>query len=155
MRTSALEQCRCRVRAALVVGLLLAGTGCEMQSRGFVLPPGDAEQGKATFVELGCNTCHTLTGIELAASDGEPPIRVALGGRVSRVKTYGDLVTSIINPSHWLARGDDPTTVTADGTSKMRVYNDVMTVTELIDLTAFLQAQYEVWVPVYDMYMYH
>lgn len=68
---------------------------------------------------------------------------VALGGQTPRVATYGELVTSIINPSHRLAKGYSREAVSTDGVSKMRNYNDVMTIDELINLVAFLQAQYE------------
>ena len=64
---------------------------------------------------------------------------IALGGEVTRIQTYGELVTSIINPSHRLAEGYPVDTVSVDGKSRMRNYNDVMTVTELTDLVMFLQ----------------
>jgi hypothetical protein len=77
---------------------------------------------------------------------------VTLGGEVTRVKTYGELVTSIINPSHRLARGYPTEEVSAAGESLMALayLNDVMTVQQLIDLVAFLQARYEVRPPAYD-----
>ena len=46
------------------------------------------------------------------------------------------------NPSHKIAPGYEPARVQIDGSSKMANYNDVMTVTELIDLVAFLQSKY-------------
>ena len=61
----------------------------------------------------------------------------------NRIKTYGDLVTAIVNPSHNLAKGYTPSLVAQDGKSRMTVYNDVMTVSQLIDIVAFLQAHYE------------
>jgi hypothetical protein len=75
---------------------------------------------------------------------------------VTRVKTYGDLVTSIINPSHKLAPGYRPDDVTEGGRSLMeRAYlNEVMTVQELIDLVAYLQPLYEVRPPEHDPYSY-
>lgn len=136
----------------VTVGALLAG--CDTQSRGFALPPGDADRGRAEFVSLQCNQCHSIAGIDKLSEGGEPEINVALGGQVTRVKTYGDLVTSIINPSHKLSRRRDPTTVDAQGQSRMRNYNEIMTVAQLVDLTAFLQSQYEVWVPDYPYYVH-
>ena len=44
--------------------------------------------------------------------------------------------------------------VSEDGQSKMYVYNEVMTVQELIDLVAYLQNRYEVVVPPYDYRIY-
>lgn len=116
---------------------------CDRQSGGFALPPGDAEAGKATFVRLQCNQCHEVGDIGWA---GPGDIKVTLGGDSTRVVTYGDLVTSIINPSHRLSRGAAPSTV-QDNESLMRRYNDIMTVQEMIDLVTYLQTTYKVWVP--------
>ena len=87
--------------------------------------------------------------------EGRQPIRltgilnsreelIALGGVTRLVKTYGDLVTSIINPSHRYSIGYAAEEVKTDGESQMRLYNDEMTVTQLIDLVTFLQPHYEV-----------
>jgi len=139
----------------MVTLLLLVLTGCNPQARGFALPPGDAEVGKVTFVELGCNSCHSIKGqIERLTEAGSEDIHVMLGGDVSRVKTYGDLVTSIINPSHRLARGKDVRTLTADGDTLMPTYNGVMTVQQMLDLTTMLQDSYTVWVPQYGPYYF-
>ena len=116
--------------------------------RGFSLPEGDVEKGHATFVELGCNTCHSVGDIEHVARAEEPDINIRLGGNVSVVKTYGDLVTSVINPSHktsWRYSKRDITT--EEGELKMVVYNEIMTVQQLVDLVTFLESNYEI-VPV-------
>ena len=60
---------------------------------------------------------------------------IKLGGEVARIKTYGELVTSIINPSHKLAKGYPPEAVASEeGQSKMKNYNDVMTVSQLLSV---------------------
>jgi L-cysteine S-thiosulfotransferase len=121
-------------------------SGCippPQSGKGFTLPEGDAQAGKATYVSLRCNTCHTIDGIDQIASQSgerEPPI--ALGGEVTQIKTYGELVTSIINPSHRLATGYPTYAVSVDGESKMKNYNDAMTVTQLSNLVAFVQSKY-------------
>ncbi len=56
-------------------------------------------------------------------------------------------MTAIINPSHKLATGYAEEVVSDDGVSKMYVYNDHMTVQELIDIVMFLQPHYDVVVP--------
>ena len=112
-------------KTALGVLLLSALVGCATDPKsgwGFTLPAGDAERGKATFVALQCNACHTVDG----------------------VVTYGDLVTSIINPSHRFALGYQSDEIQEGDVSKMRLYNDEMTVTQLADLVTFLQQHYEV-----------
>ncbi len=51
----------------------------ERSPSGFRLPEGDVEAGKAAFVELQCNACHEVRGIELPGPVAEPPVPVALG----------------------------------------------------------------------------
>jgi hypothetical protein len=68
---------------------------------------------------------------------------IAIGGKVLSIDSYGELVTSIINPSHKLATRYAKELVAVDGESRMKNYNDVMTVTQLIDVVSFLQSQYE------------
>ena len=57
------------------------------------------------------------------------------------------LSTAIINPSHKLVKGYAEEDVSEEGESKMENYNDVLTVTELIDLVAFLQSKYSIRPP--------
>lgn len=125
-----------------------------MSEKGFSLPEGNAADGKQAFVYLHCHECHSVAGEELPLLEAAAPPFVALGGTVSRVKTYGELVTAIINPSHKLARGYPLDVVSNDGESKMPVYNRYMTVQELIDIVAFLQPHYNVFVPRYEYRIY-
>ena len=125
--------------------------GCEGQSRGFALPQGDKEAGAATFVLLNCNHCHSISGAIEKLPDGDANISYELGGEVTRIRTYGDLVTSIINPSHKLSRVNAEY-VTEEGQSRMRRYNDFMTVQELVDLTAYLESTYQLVPPPYTVY---
>ena len=74
--------------AGAVLSLSLGLVGCENQSQGFVLPPGDVEKGKIAFVDLGCGACHVLQGVfkKLPPDEGgDEVIEVVLGGPVSRV----------------------------------------------------------------------
>lgn len=132
--------------AFTAVGLLMLA-GCDVGPKsgsGFALPDGDAAAGETHFLRLRCNDCHSVQGRpELRSAAFEPLMTVPLGGKTTRIATYGELVTSVINPSHRISQRylDEP--VEEGGASNMRNYNDVMTVAELIDLVAFLQAQYE------------
>ena len=133
---------------ALLIAAFLAG--CErdyMSERGFALPEGDPIAGKEAFIYMQCNECHTIKDLDLPTVPLADPPFVQLGGDVTKVKTYGDLVTSIINPSHKLAKGYPLEEVSNDGESKMYVYNGFMTVQELIDIVMFLQPHYEVVIP--------
>jgi len=111
---------------------------------GFTLPQGDAVEGEKVFMQYQCLACHNLEGFdyETVNKEFEPP--VLLGGTSSRIKTYADLVTSIINPSHKLSSKYPLPLIQEEGVSKMLMFNDVMTVTELVDLVTFLQPKYKV-----------
>jgi sulfur-oxidizing protein SoxX len=74
---------------------------------------------------------------------------VDLGGPVSKVKTYGELVTAIIDPSQKLADGYAEELVSEDGESKMYVCDKYMTVEELTDIVMYLQPFYGVVAPPY------
>ena len=140
----------------LLVAAVL-GSGCDedkiMSERGFRLPDGDAAAGRETFLYMQCNQCHTIKGEQLPAIAGAEPY-VELGGPVSHVKTYGELVTAIINPSHKLADGYARDKVSENGVSNMYVYNGFMTVQELTDLVMFLQPHYDVVPPQYQYRVY-
>lgn len=117
------------------------------------MPEGNARAGLEAFQELECHACHDVEGLEPPV-DSALDTRVALGGQVTRVKTYAELVTSIINPSHRLAPGYREADMTEDGQSRMEAayLNEVMTVRELVDIVAYLQPLYEVKPPEYDPY---
>ena len=141
------------VTRVLAVWIVVAAlSACDMgpkSAAGFRLPDGDAERGEQSFVGLGCHSCHRVEGVDIPEPLTAGPVRVMLGGDVIRVKTYGELVSSVINPSHRIAPHAGPDAVTEEGESVMRVYNDVMTVQQLIDLVAFLQSHYRVVPPEY------
>ena len=135
------------IPASFLILIFLLTMGCApspKSGKGFTLPEGDAAAGKETYVNLQCNACHTISGVDQLKTEGEEPEQaIALGGEVTRIKTYGELVTSIINPSHRLARGYSADAVSTEGESRMQNYNDAMTVTQLTDLVAFVQSKYK------------
>lgn len=133
-----------RMPSLILAAWVVVCIGCESgprSGRGLRLPDGDLAQGEVAFRDLGCEYCHDLVG--------EPPpegerfdVIVTLGGEVTRVESHGELVTSIVRPSHQIS-GRYPRDQVADGDrSKMVTLNDTMTVAQLIDLTAFLQSKY-------------
>ena len=134
----------------VVIFMLLLLNACDQSvhaTRGFRLPDGDVEHGEKLFDELQCLACHTMDGKDGSDIDKQIETPVALGGKVVLNKTYAELLTSIINPSHRISQNLDPTKVQRNGQSLMRNYNDVITVTELIDLVTFLQTRYELVEP--------
>lgn len=116
---------------------------------GFRLPDGDVVAGRQAFVELGCNACHEVAGVPIEYLQGIA--HVQLGGKTTHLRTYGELVTSIINPSHKIAprHREAGAVPVLEGESVMTYLylNQVMTVQQLVDLVAFLQPTYEVVQP--------
>jgi mono/diheme cytochrome c family protein len=137
-----------------VAALAACDREARMSQLGFRLPDGDADAGRAAFLYMQCHQCHTIADEEFPEIPGQLAEYVALGGKVSRVKTYGELVTAIINPSHRLAPGYAKDVVSENGESKMLIYNSHMTVQELIDIVMYLQPKYDVQVPAYHYRIY-
>lgn len=134
-----------RIHALILAAWVVVSIGCELgpqSGRGLRLPDGDLARGELAFRELGCERCHDVVGVPPAEGE-RPDVIVTLGGEVSRVESYGELVTSIVNPSHEIS-ARYPRGAVADGErSKMENFTEKMTVAQLIDLTAFLQSKYE------------
>jgi sulfur-oxidizing protein SoxX len=135
-----------------IICTLLVIPSCQAPVNGFVLPPGDAIRGKQLFSNLHCNDCHSVgEKVPWAGSKDPSTPHVPLGGAVTKNKTYHELVTSIVHPSHKIASiYEDWEDIRIPGNrSKMEVYsyNRIMTVEELIDLVAFLQEEYKMVVP--------
>ena len=107
------------------------------------LPDGNVENGKAAFLARKCHTCHRVDGVELPPPVSTAPTNIVLGGEVTRIRTYGGLVTSVINPSHGLAPGFTKEQIKDGKLSPMPEFNDVMTIRQMIDLVAFLQSRYK------------
>ena len=127
---------------------LVVLAACGPQSPlGFRLPDGNPAAGEEAFVALRCNVCHEVSGVPIEYLDGVA--HVSLGGKTTRVKTYGELVTSIINPSHKIAPPNREAGAEHRGESLMTYayLNEIMTVQQLVDLVAFLQPTYEVVQP--------
>jgi len=142
-----------KAKALAVLAMLLSAAALQACAsgwggRGVHLPQGDALKGREAYVALRCHACHEIEGF-----DPPTPVvastRVRLGGQTARVKTYGDLLTSIANPSHRLARGYPQEAVAVDGVPLMTLIrlNEVMTVQQLVDIAAFLQTEYDVVPP--------
>lgn len=139
---------------AAVALLAIACAPKPESGRGFRLPDGDAAVGERTFVEMQCTSCHTVDSEQVQLPEPAEGVEVVveLGGETTQVRTYGHLVTAIINPSHTVAPGYLKADTFSDGESLMQNYNQTMTVQQLTDLVAFLQAHYQV-VPPENIYL--
>jgi mono/diheme cytochrome c family protein len=131
----------------LLAGALLLLLGCEASARssdGFRLPDGDVTRGREVALEMKCAVCHRIEAPGMPAPTADPPVPVMLGGEIRNVKTDGELVTSIINPSHRIVPTLRTERVTSGNLSRMPDYGEVMTVRQLADVVAFLQSRYTV-----------
>jgi hypothetical protein len=134
------------VAVSLCVALL---QGCASQfGSGFYLPQGDPARGREAFVALHCQDCHFIES-ETPPLSGPEAGSVGLGGDTSRVRTYGDLVTSIVNPSHEVADEYLADKRAENRSSPMAAayLNNYVTVQQLVDVVAFLQDAYNVVPP--------
>ena len=131
--------------------IMAFSTSCENQAKGFVLPEGDVESGKQAFSNLNCDNCHTVANLPWTGNAELKDPNIPLGGNVTTIKSYGELVTSVINPSHKISQKfqESQELTNADGSSKMErySYNYVMTVQELVDIVTFLQSEYKLVMP--------
>ena len=140
-----------------VAAFLVLSMGCgsgRRSSAGFRLPDdGDPARGKVAFTALECPTCHEVSGVDLPRPTVHPPVPVVLGGEVNKDMTDGYLVTAIIYPNYRLAPYPKPL-ITSGGRSRMPSYADRITVRQMTDVVAFLQAHYTVR-PAVPQYSYH
>ena len=123
----------------LLITVLLTLFSCTRgvdSPKGFSLPKGSVAAGEKVFLKFQCLACHRVKNVEDASIEKNESISIFLGGNKA------ELVTSVINPSHKFSNPARTQAKTADGQSKMKVFNDEMTVTELIDLVTFLQPNY-------------
>jgi len=136
------------VLSVIFITTLLVLSACSDEGRpvkGFVLPGGDIAQGEQVFVDFNCHGCHAIPDFEFPEVDFTPPFILEIGGEVYRVKNYGELLTAVVNPDHIISpkyiamlKGAGREAVI----SPMPYYGEEMTIAELMDLVAFLHAQY-------------
>ncbi len=99
----------------------------------FVPPPGDAPRGRAVFERMGCFACHRVAGETFPASSGPGPDLTGVGDH----HPAGYLLEAIINPGAVIVEG--PGYTGPDGRSVMPDYSTRLSVSELIDLVAYLK----------------
>lgn len=132
--------------AAFLLAMLAAGCAYS-PIFGFPIEEGDIAAGRQAFIDHQCHRCHSIAGMRLPDLAGASPPILELGGETTSVKTYAELMTSVINPNHniseryrqqLLLRGIVPSE------SPMPMpHIETMTVRQLIDLVAFLDSRYQ------------
>lgn len=105
----------------------------------FQLPQGDVARGRKAFADLECYKCHTLKGESfpaMAATAGNVgPDLTGMGAH--HPAEY--LAESILQPNRVILVG--PGFTGPDGLSIMPSFGDSLTVSQLVDLVAFLKSQ--------------
>lgn len=105
------------------------------------LPGGDADAGRQVFVDLRCTACHRVEG----EPDLGEPVSTSVGpdlGPELAAQPLGNLATAIVAPSHAMSIRTSPDTRgQVDGVlSPMGDYSEVMTMRQLLDVLAYLDA---------------
>lgn len=104
----------------------------------FLVPPGDAVQGRKVFVALECFARHGVHGEDFPrASKTHADSGPALTGMGSHHPAEY-LAESVLNPNRVIVLG--PGFTGQDGLSKMPDYSDSLTIEQLVDLVAYLKS---------------
>jgi mono/diheme cytochrome c family protein len=101
----------------------------------FRLPSGDARRGREVFARLECYRCHRVRGESYPAPSAAGPELTGIGGH----HPAGYIAESILNPNAVIVEG--PGYTGPDGRSTMPEYRNVLSVADLLDLVAYLEAQ--------------
>lgn len=104
----------------------------------FLMPPGDAAEGRNVFVAMECFACHDVKGEqfpqEAKTPRGAGPDLTGMGSH--HPAEY--FAESILNPNRVIVLG--PGYTGSDSLSKMPSYTDTMTLKQLVDVVAYLKS---------------
>jgi len=100
----------------------------------FAPPEGDAARGREVFVRLGCYACHRVRRGKFPDSSGLGPDLTGVGQH----HPAGYILESILNPNAVIIQ--EPGYTGPDAKSIMPDYRGQLSVTDLIDLVAYLKA---------------
>jgi sulfur-oxidizing protein SoxX len=141
----AVQLIQVRILSVLAGAVVVAGCA---DTSGFsgLIEQANIEQGRLAFIDHRCHQCHNVTGVSLPALAGASPPMLELGGEIIAVKSYAELMTSIINPNHVISeryREQLRVDTSVPGESPMPMpHIERMSVRQLIDLVAFLDSRY-------------
>jgi len=109
-------------------------TGGVPPSWRFTVPPGDIDAGRRTFLDVGCASCHRVTGEPTSATDERRGPDLTGMGSHHPAEYFAE---SILAPDAVLV--DAPGWIGPDGRSTMPTYPD-LTLRQLADLVAYLKS---------------
>lgn len=99
----------------------------------FTPPPGDVGEGRKTFEQLGCQSCHTVKGEPFSIETNSGPDLTGMG--THHPPEY--FAEAIMNPDAVLVEGQG--WIDDGGRSTMPVYPD-LTIVQIADLVAYLSS---------------
>ena len=102
----------------------------------FSLPPGNVAAGRKVFADLGCHSCHEVKGEQFPPAEKRDAGPELTGMGSMHPAEY--LAEAIVNPNAVII--EEPGFTGPDGLSKMPSFNDDLTVTQLINLVAYLKS---------------
>tara|TARA_R110000850_G_scaffold59437_2_gene137271 strand:+ start:1261 stop:1686 length:426 start_codon:yes stop_codon:yes gene_type:complete len=110
-----------------------------------VVPAGSITAGQTLFVEKGCYQCHYAGEIDLPPSKLNSELFIRLGVKKHTQWDRDDFARSIMNPNHTVSEEYRIVMITLGDkfkaeNSPMPSFNDMLTVSELIHLTTFLDS---------------
>ena len=133
------------MRIAFLVLLIAAVSACEKreplpeqqyQPRSNFLSGGDPASGRKAFFALKCDTCHTVAGEKIVIRDLDltgPQL-----GSAQALQSPDQIASSIAAPTHMVSKIAGPPRKT--GGSSMGDYSHVITVSQLVDLVAYIRS---------------
>jgi L-cysteine S-thiosulfotransferase len=114
---------------------------------GFPIEEGDISAGRQAFIDHRCHACHSVAGERMPALAGASSAMLELGGETVGVKSYAELVTSVIHPDHVISdryrerQLREGAGIPLESPMPMP-HIENMTVRQLIDLVTFLDSKY-------------
>ena len=110
-----------------------------------VIPEGKINAGRTLFVEKGCYKCHTAGDTTLPQSDLSQELFIELGVKKHEGWSRDTFAKSILNPNHTVSEKYRKVMITQDDklkaeNSPMPGFNDILSVSDLIHLTTFLDS---------------
>jgi hypothetical protein len=132
------------MRTFLLILLTIVATGCAKEQRQMetALPQGEHAAGRQAFLDLRCWSCHEIYGDDMPRPVASPTMPVYLGGNAISAPSDIELLRSIMDPSHTITPGWDPTLTKSGSGSRMGDFSGAMTAKQLFDVIAFLKTRY-------------
>ncbi len=132
------------LKAALLL-VVLSASNWLIADESNVIPEGKIAAGKTLFVDKGCYQCHSAGEISFPQSELSQDLFIELGADKHKGWSRDTFAKSILNPNHTVSEEYRKVMITLGDklkaeNSPMPGFNDILTVSDLIHLTTFLDS---------------